>query len=72
MSFLDTEEADADMLSSATDRYPAIPIFSRRYLLASRDVVTELGLKQPKRRLPGLPGCKPHLCDHCETRWYSF
>jgi len=52
--------------------YPVMPIFSRRYLLASRDVATEVGLRWARRRLPGLPWCKPHLCGLCKTRWYSF
>ena len=52
--------------------YPVMPIFSRRYLLASRDVATEAGFRRTRRRLPGLPRCKPHLCDHCRVRWYSF
>ena len=47
-------------------------ILSRRYLLASRDVVTELGFRWSRRRLPGLLWCKPHLCDLYKTRWNSF
>ena len=43
--FFDTEEAHVVMLGYAAYRYPVMSIFSRRYLLASRDVVTEVGFK---------------------------
>ncbi len=33
--------------------YPAMPIFSRRYLLASRDVVKYVGLDEPDRGSQG-------------------
>ena len=45
MSFLDIEHTHAGMLGSATDRYPIMPIFSSRYLLALEDVVTEVVFK---------------------------
>ena len=45
MSFFGTEEAHAVMLAYVTDRYPVMPIFSSRYLLALEDVVTEVGFK---------------------------
>jgi hypothetical protein len=67
MSFFDTEEAHGVMLA-----YPVMPIFSRRYLLASRDVVTKVGFRKTRWRVPRLPRCKPHLCDYCKPRWYSF
>ena len=72
LTFFDTEEAHVVRLPYAAYRYPVMPIFSRRYLLASRDVVTEVGFKEPRRSPLGLPRCKPNLCDHCKTRWNSF
>jgi hypothetical protein len=72
ISFFGTEEVHAVMRAYVTDRYPVIPIFSSRYLLALEDVVTEVVFKLPKRRLLGLPRCKPHLCAHCGTSWNSF
>ena len=52
--------------------YPVMPIFSRRYLLASREVVKYVGFRWTRLQLPRLPRCKLHIFDHCKSRWNFF
>ena len=47
-------------------------ISSRRYLLASGDVVTTVGFKCPRRRLPWLPRCKPTAVTTASSGGISF
>ena len=59
MSFFDTEELHAGMLDSVSDHRPVMPIFSRRYLFASRDVVTEEGSNESAGDSEGFQGVNP-------------
>lgn len=67
MLFLDTEEAHTGILA-----YPVMPIFSRPYLSAAGDVVTEMRFRGPDAHFQGFNGVNPTSGNYRKTRWNSL